>query len=123
MPSSVPPNTTEIIVNIVYGTTAAVRGVATVYQGYRAYKIWHMHRQSPENRDIGIMEYSSFFVDILLMFHADVELGQRSLTISRRDFESTEANASSIRSGDEIHIVIDRDAPSATLARAEQSNT
>lgn len=70
-------NTADMVVNIIFGLIAALIGIVTMMQGYKAYQMWQAHGHGHRQEDQGPSKQDllSWIVDELLTVTSGVELG------------------------------------------------
>ena len=81
-----PSTSADVVTTVVYGTTATIIGVVTIYQSYLAWRLWreHHHHHHPGQSSQGLSEMSSQLTPkdkLCLPLHIDVELASGSTLV------------------------------------------
>ena len=81
-----PSISVDLVTTVVYGTTATIIGVVTIYQSYTAWRLWreHHHHHHPGQSSQGMPEISSPLApkdELCLLLYIDVELALGSARV------------------------------------------
>ncbi|CAD6567016.1 MAG: hypothetical protein ASARMPREDX12_009218 [Alectoria sarmentosa] len=88
MSSSASSNSAQIITSVVFGITATVISIVTVWQGHRVWKMWREHAHGQENLAPGIDQLVHVQKSPFTHSHpVDVELGFQSSRSTPTSFE------------------------------------
>ena len=72
-----PSISVDVVTTVVYGTAATIIGVVTIYQSYKAWRLWREHHHSSVQSSQGLPEISSPLAPkdkLCLLLRIDVEL-------------------------------------------------
>ena len=81
-----PSISVDLVTTVVYGTTATIIGVVTIYQSYTAWRLWreHHHHRHPGQSSQGMPQISSLLAtkdELCLLLYIDVELALGSARV------------------------------------------
>ncbi len=84
MPISISSNTAGVVVNIVFGLIAALIGIVTAIQGYKAYRMWEAHGRVRDQEEHGPSEQGNprIRLNMSLTATSDIELDHRTSSAS-----------------------------------------